>query len=191
MTVTTVQDTRPVSAAQIKYITDLRAEGQRLADAIANATGSVRVTPIFTNPTNMSDASAYIQILKVIVAAKRVQVRNLPTPQVKAPMAPAKRTEVTEGMWIIGDLSNGGTCFKVQVAVHGSGRLYAKRLTSDGRFVVAPGAMRDISARGRKLSIEEAKAYGRLYGTCIRCGRTLTDEDSIAAGIGPICAEKF
>lgn len=32
--------------------------------------------------------------------------------------------------------------------------------------------------------------YGREIGVCGRCGRTLTDEDSRAAGIGPVCAAK-
>jgi len=36
-----------------------------------------------------------------------------------------------------------------------------------------------------------AKAYGRRFGVCCCCGRELTAEDSIEAGIGPICAERF
>jgi uncharacterized protein DUF6011 len=36
-----------------------------------------------------------------------------------------------------------------------------------------------------------AQLYGRLIGECGICGRTLTDPDSIALGIGPICAEKL
>lgn len=38
---------------------------------------------------------------------------------------------------------------------------------------------------------EEAMlAYGRELGECGHCGRTLTDEDSRAAGIGPVCRNK-
>lgn len=33
--------------------------------------------------------------------------------------------------------------------------------------------------------------YGRAIGRCGICSRTLTDEDSRAAGIGPICAQKM
>ena len=36
-----------------------------------------------------------------------------------------------------------------------------------------------------------AIAYGRLTGSCACCGRELTDKDSVAAGIGPVCAENF
>lgn len=33
--------------------------------------------------------------------------------------------------------------------------------------------------------------YGKLTGTCGVCGRVLEDEESVAAGIGPVCAKKF
>lgn len=36
-----------------------------------------------------------------------------------------------------------------------------------------------------------AVAYGRETGVCACCGRTLTDPESVAAGIGPICAGKW
>ena len=36
-----------------------------------------------------------------------------------------------------------------------------------------------------------AKAYGQRTGSCSCCGRELTDPQSIAANIGPICAEKY
>ena len=36
-----------------------------------------------------------------------------------------------------------------------------------------------------------AQKYGRESGRCCSCGRDLTDPESIASGIGPICATKF
>lgn len=36
-----------------------------------------------------------------------------------------------------------------------------------------------------------AVAYGRLTGACACCGRELTNSESIARGIGPICAEQW
>lgn len=112
-----------------------------------------------------------------------------PTQQVKAEDAP-------EGMHRLD-----GEVFKVQRAVNGSGRLYAKRLvvTDHGEgeeprystaFTFARGVVRRLS-KETLMGVEEAAEYGRLYGTCIVCGRTLTDEGSIARGIGPVCAEKF
>lgn len=39
--------------------------------------------------------------------------------------------------------------------------------------------------------LEAAKAYGREIGCCGVCNRTLTNPDSIAAGIGPVCARRY
>jgi hypothetical protein len=36
-----------------------------------------------------------------------------------------------------------------------------------------------------------AKAYGKAWSICTICGQTLTNDESIARGIGPICAEKY
>lgn len=36
-----------------------------------------------------------------------------------------------------------------------------------------------------------AKMYGHETGNCMCCGKQLTNPDSIAAGIGPICASNF
>ena len=110
-----------------------------------------------------------------------------------------------------------GTIFKVQHAVHGSGRQYAKKLVGhrycDGhestgghitycngdcrpaweiewKFEMAPGMIRRLCPE-HKMSLADAKKFGALYGTCCVCGRTLTDEVSIKAGIGPVCAQKF
>jgi hypothetical protein len=38
---------------------------------------------------------------------------------------------------------------------------------------------------------EAAIRYGRELGHCAMCGRELTNDESIEAGIGPICAAKF
>lgn len=42
-----------------------------------------------------------------------------------------------------------------------------------------------------RVTPEDAKRFGDLYGSCMKCSRTLTDAESIAAGIGPICAGKM
>lgn len=86
-----------------------------------------------------------------------------------------------------------GAIYKVQVAVHGSGREYAKRLIVEGgtaSFEMERGAMRFLSASTR-MTTEQAAHYGHLYGVCCNCGRTLTDERSIAQGYGPVCAQYF
>lgn len=73
-----------------------------------------------------------------------------------------------------------------------SGKPYAKKLDmASGQFEYAPGAMKHLVSEATPLSLEIAKKYGALYGRCMICGRTLTDEGSIEAGIGPICAGRL
>jgi len=38
---------------------------------------------------------------------------------------------------------------------------------------------------------QSAVAYGMKFGSCSVCGRQLTDSDSVARGIGPICASNY
>ncbi|WPH57996.1 hypothetical protein SEA_LUCKYLEO_48 [Gordonia phage LuckyLeo] len=42
-----------------------------------------------------------------------------------------------------------------------------------------------------KLGVEDAAQFGHLYGICMECGAILTNEESIARGMGPICAGKW
>lgn len=71
-----------------------------------------------------------------------------------------------------------------------AGRTFVKAQASDETFPI-----RNVEERGRILSeiaADPATAmirYGHELGCCGRCGRTLTDEDSRAAGIGPECAK--
>lgn len=98
--------------------------------------------------------------------------------------APAPIEPATEGMYKLGD-----RIFKVQRAVHGSGHLYAKELAGGG-FIYAAGMIRRLNSSHR-MTLEQGKEYGALYGICCRCAAPLTDEASIARGLGPVCATKF
>jgi hypothetical protein len=121
----------------------------------------------------------------------------------------AARLPVTEGWYMVDRI-----IYKVQKAVHGSGNLYAKELVTEeladeelndvqrawkereptrmfhkAHWEYAKGAIRRIRAEHR-LSGEEAAQFGRLYGVCVRCGLTLTKEESIERGRGDVCAGK-
>jgi Family of unknown function (DUF6011) len=39
--------------------------------------------------------------------------------------------------------------------------------------------------------LEAAVAYGQKFGICSCCGRTLSNQESIDLGIGPVCRERF
>lgn len=83
-----------------------------------------------------------------------------------------------------------GVYHKVQVAKNGSGRKYAKLwndVTHEWEYVGRRGLAR-LSTE-TLLTAEQAAQWGHLYSRCVFCGRDLTDERSIAAGYGEICAD--
>lgn len=49
--------------------------------------------------------------------------------------------------------------------------------------------LRSLTAEMR-MTLEEARAFGAIYGVCCCCSRTLTDELSIYLGIGPVCGKR-
>lgn len=72
-----------------------------------------------------------------------------------------------------------------------AGFTFVKEQASDDLYRVrgerAATAIRTLSEDPQAAMIR----YGMELGKCGVCGRTLTDEESRANGIGPICAEKF
>lgn len=169
MNTTTV---KPASEKQVAYLESLRAS--RTPDVSADA---VREW------AHRAGSAA--------VSAKIDELRNMP----KVASAQQPTTEPEDGIYYVPDDEGPGNIFKVYKMVHGSGRQGIKRLTHDGdqkgSFVYLGLAVKHLPANAKKMSLEEAKAFGRLYGFCVRCGATLTDEGSIAAGIGPVCSGKW
>lgn len=118
--------------------------------------------------------------------------------RVMADGAAPEVVEVGEGMFVDPD----GTIYKVQVAHHGSGQLYAKQLIKldepkivRGKevgygFVYVPGAIRRLRPEW-KMTRDEAAAWGKLYGYCVRCGTILTLEESQDRGLGRVCYGKM
>lgn len=95
--------------------------------------------------------------------------------------------ELDDGIYVLG-----AAVVKVQHAVHGSGRQYAKQLDPEtGKFEFVSGLVNQVRAHGRKMTMADAEQFGAVYGRCSVCGRTLTDEDSVANGIGPVCSGKL
>lgn len=163
----------PASEKQVAFI-------QRLTDERYPGSDT---TPDFLRATvarTKAEASATIE--KLLAMPKATPATH--------PDSKVVHSDAPEGMHKFGD-----EILKVQVAVHGSGKKYAKRLVpgegfgAKATFVYAPGMVGKLSA-DTLMTLEEAKAWGALYGSCCKCGRTLTDEGSIEAGIGPVCASK-
>lgn len=175
--------TAPQSATdrQINFLIKLLAE----KDLTGTAFGSWSELPVLENLSKSQASDAITMLLGL--PRKASSFRSSPA-GFHAPGAQ------TDGIY----RTPTGEIYKVQVAVHGSGQLYAKRLviiehedgTRSGEFEIARGMVRKLDPSW-KLTLEQAREFGSLYGFCVRCGATLTDEGSIAAGIGPVCATRF
>lgn len=124
--------------------------------------------------------------------------RRLSGKQVDAkPKTQLRQEPVQEGFYC-----KDGQYFKVQKAVHGSGKPYAKVLevreigtgadgnpVNKGYWTYAPGSIKQLRNE-HQLTEEQAEEFGDLYGVCCMCGKTLTKEKSIARGMGDTCAGK-
>lgn len=69
------------------------------------------------------------------------------------------------------------------------GHLYAKVWDGYGWEFTA-GLLRLLTA-DQRITAEQAKQFGVLYSRCVYCSRKLTDDRSIAAGYGPVCADLY
>jgi hypothetical protein len=113
--------------------------------------------------------------------------------------------EPADGMYVKVE-SGRQDVLKVYKAVHGSGKMCAKRLhvaveperDEDGK-VTAPAtieweylglAVRFLRGH-RKMTLDEAIEFGQIYGCCVRCGATLTLEESIERAMGKTCYGKM
>lgn len=95
-----------------------------------------------------------------------------------------------------------GTIVRVYLGQQ-SGKMLAKKLVSHEEYLDDHGhevrhsyeymgkASRFVSTSTRKLTLEEAKEFGRMTGTCCVCARRLDVPESVEAGIGPVCAGRL
>jgi hypothetical protein len=130
------------------------------------------------------------RVIEVILNAK---AREAAWAEQRAPLAEAIKSAVAVSEASEGWYEIDGAVVKVQKAIHGSGKLYAKRLNVEvgaASWEYVPGLVRQCNDSNR-LSAERAMEMGQLYGVCVVCGAVLTDEQSIARGIGPICFGKL
>lgn len=133
-----------------------------------------------------SQASSFIDQLKSL-------------PKIKEVKSAGKSIELEDGIYR--DPST-NAIFKVYHTVRGANQQVAKELIfNPDDLDIAEQRECSFEYRGKaglkgltpemRMTLEEAKEFGALYGVCCNCGATLTAEESIEAGIGPICAQKF
>jgi hypothetical protein len=78
------------------------------------------------------------------------------------------------------------------------GHLFAKLATvsqdETGRTVVSYSGAKGMVARlsqADRMDAAEVAEFGKLTTTCLRCGIRLETEESVTAGIGPVCRTKI
>ena len=160
---------KPASPKQIKYIQDLR---ERKGQEPLDFKGSSR--------------QASEEITRLQGLPNKVRTPNYR--QNEQPVA------IEDGIY-----RYRGEIYKVIHAVHGSGFQYAKKLIKTfhpeghpragcpkGDFEKADGIVFKLTP-DMMLPLEEAVQFGKIYGFCVRCGKTLTREDSIERGMGSKC----
>lgn len=153
----------PATEKQIAFLVKLLAE--KIEDP-AKALDAIK----WMNEHKLSKATASAKISEYM-AMPKVREAFSSTP------------ELDEGMYRMD-----GDIYKVYTTREG--HLATKVLTEYGFEYMGRKPLHSLTAEHR-MTLDEAKEYGKVTGTCCNCGRKLTDETSIANGIGPVCAGKF
>lgn len=141
-------------------------------------------------------ASHYIEMLLANKANARSVAKTLAEAgHARTDEAPATETsEVPDGRYALG-FGNGVVKFyKVNTPTAGkwAGYTFVEAQASEETFPIRNAAKRREILSAIAEDVRGAAAlYGTELGVCGRCGRTLTDDDSRARGIGPVCADKF
>lgn len=83
--------------------------------------------------------------------------------------------------------------FKVDRPTEGrwAGYTFVKQMASDAEYPVRGQRKNLVLAAVAANPQAASMRYGREIGKCGVCGRTLTNDESRAAGIGPVCAQKM
>lgn len=170
-------DGPPASDKQIAFLTDLLGQGlipEDKADAVRQQIAAGKVT--------VGRASRYIDRLLELRKSQPKQATRTPVPDVPAGryavdtdeghLAFYKVDRPTEGKWA-------GRTF-VTLVLGGGGR---QRMPWKQSVAVLVKIAQDPQAAMER--------YGRELGQCGHCGRDLTNEESRARGIGPVCAGKM
>jgi Family of unknown function (DUF6011) len=153
-------------------------------------------------------AKAILNCLRAEVAQEARQARQARSGQPlrggrpgarQAEPEPARLAVDDAGVYVLPD----GAIVRVK-ANQARSRTYAKRCTPSkqdrlmeagqhehGEYVWEPGLVEQVAREGRRMTLEEAKAFIVRYGVCARCGRHLKDGKSVEAGLGPVCRRWF
>lgn len=155
---------RLITPAQKGYIRSLSEQLSRINPAFFGA---------ISDEATVAEASAFIEELKESLARAKAQ-------------ASTATALVSEGIY---RRSSDGSMFRVQTSMESS-RRYARLLLPSGGWGYEKGAIYTLK-QSERLTLAELEAWGISTGVCAICGRLLSTAESVARGIGPICASRY
>lgn len=151
-----------ITSAQKSYIATLNAQLRELGTEWFVA---------ISDQASVAEGSQAIDELKGMVAKAKASAR----PQL-----------VSEGIY---RRSSDGAMFRVQTS-QDSDRRYARLLLPTGGWGYEKGAIYTLK-QDERLTLAELEAWGISTGVCAICGRLLSTAESVARGIGPVCASRY
>ena len=195
-----MSNTVPATDKQIAFALRLLAE-RSLVEFDGALFDAEAVTTILTEGTRTPSKGRMSALIEALLAAPR---KAAPVTATAAPVAPVAGLDLSglpSGTYAV---PNGETRLKVEIqnvtkgkwagwvfvkdgAEYGRGESYGRQAPGKAYQGKIVEQLRVILADPQ----EATAAYGRLTGTCGLCHRPLEDEESVARGIGPICARKF
>jgi hypothetical protein len=110
------------------------------------------------------------------------------------PTVDAEPARVADGRYALDDAAGALRFYRVNTPTEGrwAGYTFVDVMASDDRWPIRDKAQREaILAEIEADPMAALTRYGQEIGACGHCGRTLTDADSRARGIGPVCAARF
>lgn len=119
------------------------------------------------------------------------------TEGIKAALAEGVRNGMKRVSLRVGDyrFSLAGPASKNPGAVYvKSGGEYLGKIAADGRLFALRHVPVEDQQQIAKIAADPRTAainHGKEFGECAICGRELSDSESVARGIGPVCAGKF
>lgn len=131
--------------------------------------------------------------------AKAVPTQTTPTPVasvgasvvIPAPSLPVIATPVAipKVLVEVGAYNHGGEIYRVKASTYGKRHAY-KWDANRKKWVYANGVIYKI-VPAERLTLNDAMRFGAQTGSCVHCGRTLTDPESVRYGLGTVCIKRY
>lgn len=176
-----MSDDRLMTPKQVEFLRALAVEAMGEEDATAHL---AQLRADHPRPT-AEQASAWIGELKE---------RKASNPITAPPKSRGGLPSVAAGRYAL-TAEDGPTMFyKVDRPSEGkfAGWTFVKWVRESGyESALKKPQAEQVLAKIAESPLDALVAYGRETGVCGACGRRLTDPESVAAGIGPVCAAKI